>query len=131
MLGGNLDFVVYFKGGKFVIIYLLFKDYYCIYMLIEGIFIDMVYVFGELFLVNLFIVENVLGLFVCNECVVILFDILVGKMVIVLVGVIIVVSIDIVWVGIVMLLVGKYVMYWCYDVDGNDVIIIGKGEEMG
>lgn len=39
----------------------------------------------------------------------VIFDILVGKMVMVLVGVIIVVSIEIVWVGIVMLLVGKNV----------------------
>lgn len=48
-------------------------------------------------------------MFVWNECVVVLFDMFVGKMVMVFVGVIIVVSIEIVWVGMVMLFVGKNV----------------------
>lgn len=56
LLGGKFDVVVLFKNGKFVIIYFVFCDYYRIYMFVEGIFIDMLYVLGEFFLVNFFIV---------------------------------------------------------------------------
>lgn len=61
----------------------------------------------------------------------VIFEIEIGLLVMVLVGVIIVVSIEIIWVGIVMLLVGKDVFSWNYLIKGDNVIILKKGEEMG
>lgn len=55
----------------------------------------------------------------------------VGKMVMVFVGVIIVVSIEIVWVGMVMLFVGKNVQYWLYEKDSEVVVFFEKGVELG
>lgn len=81
LLVGNYQMVDLFCNGSFVIIYLLLCDYYCVYMLCNGILCEMIYVSGDLFFVNYLMVQNVLNLFVCNECVICLFDIEFGLMV--------------------------------------------------
>lgn len=49
----------------------------------------------------------------------------------VLVGVIIVVSIEMVWVGMVILFIGKMVQYWLYEIDSEVVVKLEKGVEFG
>lgn len=100
---GDEVVVVLFCDGCFVMVYLLFCDYYCVYMLLVGMLCEMVYVLGCIFSVVLFVVEVILCLFVCNECFVCYFDGEYGLFVVVLVGVILVLLVFIVWDGLVIL----------------------------
>lgn len=77
----DFEMVEKFKNGDFIMIYLLFSDYYCVYMLCDVVLKKMIYVLGELFFVNLFLVEYVLNLFVCNEWVICEFEIVFGLIV--------------------------------------------------
>lgn len=121
-----------FCNGMFVIIYFFLCDYYRVYMLCNGILCEMIYVLGDFFFVNYFIVQNVLNLFVCNECVICLFDIEFGLMVQILVGATIVGSIEMVWVGIITSLCEGIIKCWIWFVGENDgFVALLKGQEMG
>jgi phosphatidylserine decarboxylase len=128
LLGGKPALAEYFKGGKFVTIYLAPKDYHRIHMPIAGKLTDTLHVPGELFSVNPLTAENVPGLFARNERVVTVFDTAVGKVALVLVGATIVASIETVWAGNITPPAGKYVQHWQH---GSDDISLEKGEEMG
>ncbi|MFN2359746.1 MAG: archaetidylserine decarboxylase [Marinobacter sp.] len=129
LLGGEQERARVFENGEFATIYLSPKDYHRIHMPLAGTLREMVYVPGKLFSVNPTTAENVPNLFARNERVVCIFDTAAGPMALVLVGAMIVGSVETTWVGIVA--PGKRQM----DVtryDGQQAPVgFNKGEEMG
>ena len=101
LLGGDAERAAPFMGGDFATVYLSPKDYHRVHMPLAGTLREMVYVPGKLFSVNGFTAENVPELFARNERVVCLFDTERGPMAVVLVGAMIVASVETVWAGLV------------------------------
>lgn len=99
LLGGSTDRAAPFSDGKFVTLYLSPRDYHRIHMPIIGHLKEMVYIPGKLFSVNPATATSVPRLFARNERVVALFDTPMGAMAVVLVGAMIVASINTVWHG--------------------------------
>ena len=81
-----------FKNGQFATVYLSPKDYHRVHMPFAGTLTETLYVPGELFSVNQTTAENIPGLFARNERMVCLFDTEIGRMAVVLVGAMIVLS---------------------------------------
>src|SRR5690554_1991215 len=101
LLGGNPQHAELFQGGQFATVYLSPSDYHRVHMPLGGTLRDMIYVPGKLFSVNQTTAENVPELFARNERVVCLFDTDAGPMAVVLVGAMIVASVETVWAGLV------------------------------
>lgn len=101
LLGGNPVHAEQFQGGEFATVYLSPSDYHRVHMPLGGTLRDMIYVPGKLFSVNQTTAENVPELFARNERVVCLFDTDAGPMAVVLVGAMIVASVETVWAGLV------------------------------
>ncbi|MCL7461116.1 archaetidylserine decarboxylase [Pseudomonas sp. NW5] len=101
LLGGDAERAAPFIGGQFATVYLSPRDYHRVHMPLAGTLREMVYVPGKLFSVNGFTAEQVPELFSRNERVVCLFDTERGPMAVVLVGAMIVASIETVWAGLV------------------------------
>ncbi len=101
LLGGDPKLSAPFMGGEFATVYLSPKDYHRVHMPLAGTLREMVYVPGRIFSVNQTTAENVPELFARNERVVCLFDTERGPMAVVLVGAMIVASVETVWAGLV------------------------------
>ena len=128
LLGGKEEFAQPFMNGQFTTIYLSPKDYHRIHMPCAGKLTDMVYVPGKLFSVNPVTTEQVPRLFARNERVVCLFDTDQGKMAMVLVGAMIVASIETTWAGQVAPRTRKASFH---NYQGNQGIQLDQGAEMG
>lgn len=130
LLGGDTERAAPFQGGEFATIYLSPKDYHRVHMPVAGTLREMVHVPGRLFSVNPLTARNVPRLFARNERVVCLFDTEHGPMAVILVGAMIVASIETVWAG----LVTPYkrrVKSVRYDDVARAPIHLEKGAEMG
>ncbi|MBA56553.1 MAG: phosphatidylserine decarboxylase [Pseudomonadales bacterium] len=101
LLGGDENKAAQFRDGKFATIYLSPKDYHRVHMPFGGKLTDMTYVPGKLFSVNNLTASQVPALFARNERVVAFFETELGPMAVVLVGAMIVASIETVWEGMV------------------------------
>lgn len=101
LLGGDPERARPFEGGSFATIYLAPKDYHRIHMPMEGVLREMTYVPGQLFSVNPVTVYRLPGLFARNERVVAIFDTVAGPMAVIMVGAIIVGSVETRWAGVV------------------------------
>ncbi|MCK7544415.1 archaetidylserine decarboxylase [Marinobacter bryozoorum] len=101
LLGGDPDRAKPFQGGEFATLYLAPHDYHRIHMPLTGKLQEMAYVPGRLFSVNPVTAEAVPELFARNERVVTLFDTDAGPMAMVLVGAMIVGSVETRWGGVV------------------------------
>lgn len=88
-----------FKDGKFATVYLSPKDYHRVHMPFTGTLTSMRFIPGKLFSVNQVTAREVPRLFARNERLVCLFDTNFGPMAVVLVGAMIVASIETVWAG--------------------------------
>lgn len=88
-----------FRNGSFATIYLAPRDYHRVHMPLEGRLTAMRYIPGRLFSVNHTTAQHVPGLFARNERVVCHFDTNAGPMAVVLVGAMIVASVETVWAG--------------------------------
>ncbi|HBT58167.1 MAG TPA: phosphatidylserine decarboxylase, partial [Pseudomonas sp.] len=97
----NAELAAPFQGGEFATVYLSPRDYHRVHMPLGGTLKEMIYVPGKLFSVNQTTAENVPELFARNERVVCLFDTEAGPMALVLVGAMIVASVETVWAGLV------------------------------
>lgn len=128
LLGGDAGRAGAFSEGEFSTIYLSPKDYHRIHMPMAGTLREMVYVPGKLFSVNPATAQNVPNLFARNERVVCIFDTAAGPMALVLVGAMIVGSVETPWAGVVAPDRGgvNAVTY-----EGESAISFAKGEEMG
>ncbi|MCO7199792.1 MULTISPECIES: archaetidylserine decarboxylase [unclassified Pseudoalteromonas] len=131
LLGGKEEDVAPYVGGKFATIYLAPKDYHRIHMPVDGTLRKMIYVPGDLFSVNPLTAQNVPNLFARNERVVAIFDTEIGPLSMVLVGATIVASIETIWAGTVTPPAGRDVFTWTYPAEGDNAIMLKKGEEMG
>ena len=129
LLGGDIERAQPFMGGDFSTIYLSPKDYHRIHMPITGTLREMVYIPGKLFSVNPVTTAKVPRLFARNERVAAIFDTEAGPMALVLVGAMIVASIETTWAGLVAP-IRRQVKDFQYG-DANKAITIKKGEEMG
>ncbi|MEM1411041.1 MAG: archaetidylserine decarboxylase [Pseudomonadota bacterium] len=87
------------RDGTFWTIYLSPRDYHRVHMPLAGELRRMVYVPGKLYSVAPYTVRQVPGLFAANERIVCVFDSDVGPFVQVLVGAMLVASMDTVWAG--------------------------------
>lgn len=128
LLGGDDASAEPFREGEFSTIYLSPKDYHRIHMPMAGTLREMVYVPGNLFSVNPVTAENVPNLFARNERVVCIFDTEAGPMAMVLVGAMIVGSMETTWAGVIAPNPAKLTR-WNYQDD--PAIKFEKGDEMG
>lgn len=117
-----------FHEGQFATFYLSPKDYHRIHMPIEGTLREMVYVPGELFSVQPLTARTIPRLFARNERLVVFFETKLGLMAMVLVGAVIVGSINTVWHGEIFR--SKAKAHYNYQ-DLEETIGLLKGEEMG
>lgn len=99
LVGGDSEIAKPFLGGKFATVYLSPKDYHRVHMPLGGKLKSMIHVPGDLFSVNTVTAENVPRLFSRNERVVCVFDTEIGPMAVILVGAMVVASIETVWAG--------------------------------
>ncbi len=88
-----------FEGGAFATIYLSPKDYHRVHIPFAGRLVRTVSIPGKLFSVNATTEAEIEGLFAVNERLVCEFETEVGRMLVVLVGAMIVASIETVWGG--------------------------------
>ena len=130
LLGGDAERAAPFMGGEFATVYLSPKDYHRVHMPLTGTLREMVYVPGRLFSVNQTTAENVPELFARNERVVCIFDTERGPMAVVLVGAMIVASIETVWAGLVTP-PKRELKTTRYDEAARGEIRLEKGAEMG
>ncbi len=99
LLGDSEERAKPFIDGCFATVYLSPQDYHRVHMPISGTLKEMVFIPGKLFSVNQLTAASVPDLFARNERVVSVFDTERGPMVMVLVGAMIVASVDTVWAG--------------------------------
>jgi phosphatidylserine decarboxylase len=133
LLGGDTKYAQAFQNGCFATVYLSPKDYHRVHMPYGGTLERMLHVPGKLFSVNDITAANVPRLFARNERVVCLFSTDIGPMAVVLVGAMIVASIETCWAGLITPIKQK-IRHWDYPTTNSkesDVIKLSKGEEMG
>ena len=99
LVGGDPKVAELFEAGNFATVYLSPKDYHRVHMPCAGTLQKMIFVPGKLFSVNQTTSENIDELFARNERVVCIFDTEFGPMALILVGAMIVASIETVWAG--------------------------------
>ncbi|MDC1437252.1 archaetidylserine decarboxylase [Gammaproteobacteria bacterium] len=128
LLGGDQKLSDKFHGGKFATLYLSPRDYHRIHMPLTGTLEEMIYIPGKLFSVNQTTTENIDELFAKNERVVCIFNTDIGPMAVILVGAMIVASIETVWAGqVAPSKLKKHVEHY----HEHAPITIRRGEEMG
>jgi phosphatidylserine decarboxylase len=130
LLGGDPKLSAPFMGGQFATVYLSPQDYHRVHMPLAGTLREMVYVPGRIFSVNKVTTEHVPELFARNERVVCLFDTERGPMAMVLVGAMIVASVETVWAGLVTP-PKRELKTFRYDEAARAPIHLEKGAEMG
>jgi len=130
LLGGDFERAAPFVDGEFATVYLSPRDYHRIHMPCAGTLREMVHVPGRLFSVNPLTASHVPELFARNERVVCIFDTEYGPMALVLVGAMIVASIETVWAGLVAPQ-KRQVRSVRYDASSQAPIHLEKGAEMG
>jgi phosphatidylserine decarboxylase len=128
LLGGDEATAQEFSEGSFATIYLSPKDYHRLHMPLDGTLVSMTHIPGDLFSVNPTTTENVPRLFARNERLACIFETSIGPVALVLVGAMIVASIETVWAGQVAP-AGKRIRSERYK-DVQD-IVLKKGDEMG
>lgn len=128
ILGGDDKLAEQFMGGSFATIYLSPSDYHRVHMPAGGQLTQMNYIPGDLFSVNPVTTENVPGLFARNERIAAIFDTEFGPMAVIMVGAMIVASIETVWDGQITPS-SRQVKQYLYNQPRD--IKLEKGEEMG
>lgn len=128
LLGGQADLAAAFAEGLFATVYLSPKDYHRVHMPLAGELVRMVHIPGDLFSVNTLTAQHVPRLFARNERVVCHFATACGPMAVVLVGAMIVASIETPWAGVVAP-TRNQVRTFNYGL--SPILRLAKGEEMG
>ncbi|MGQ8820988.1 archaetidylserine decarboxylase [Bibersteinia trehalosi] len=131
LLANDVELAEKFKDGDFITTYLSPRDYHRVHMPCDGILRKMIYVPGELFSVNPFLAEHVPNLFARNERLICVFETEFGTMVQILVGATVTASMSTVWAGVVNPPRSSEVKVYNYPDEGENVIHLKKGEEMG
>jgi len=127
LLGGDPKQTEPFINGSFLTVYLAPENYHRVHMPIDGYLSQMLYIPGRLFPVNFKTTACTPNLFARNERVIAFFNTSIGRVAIVLVGAMIVGSIETVWAGtITPPRVGEQ-RVWNFDTP----IHLKRGEEIG
>lgn len=128
LVGGDQELAKNFLNGYFATLYLAPKNYHRVHMPFAGKLQQMIYVPGKLFSVSPITVQNVPDLFALNERVINIFQTEMGLMAVILVGAMIVGSIETVWAGTIAPQKENEIRKWDYTkVD----ISLKAGEELG
>lgn len=130
LLGGDQQRAEAFRDGEFCTVYLSPRDYHRVHMPLTGTLREMIYIPGRLFSVNKTTAENVPELFARNERVACIFDTEIGPMAVVLVGAMVVASIETVWAGTITPPDRKLRVH-DYSPQGLQPITLEKGMELG
>ncbi|MFZ1741505.1 MAG: archaetidylserine decarboxylase [Pontixanthobacter sp.] len=130
LLGGDGVLAAKFDGGSFMTIYLSPSDYHRVHMPVAGKLKHTTYIPGDLFSVNAVTAENVPRLFSRNERLSCVFDTAHGTMACVMVGAMIVASIETVWGGLIPPH-RKTIEITRFDRSDNTVPSLAAGGEMG
>lgn len=128
LLGGDQQLAAQFENGNYATLYLSPKDYHRVHMPCDGKLEQMIYVPGRLFSVNPFTVAKVPALFARNERVISIFKAEQGPMAVILVGAIIVGSIETIWQGQITPPHEHSTQHWDYS---ESQIELKRGDEMG
>jgi len=134
LLGGHQKMSALFYNGQFATIYLAPRDYHRVHMPVSGKLLEMIYVPGDLFSVNTKTATHINGLFARNERLICLFETMHGPMAMILVGAMIVASIETAWSGCVVPAKKKSIRHWQYAGESllqNKLVSLEQGEEMG
>ncbi|MGB3379433.1 MAG: archaetidylserine decarboxylase [Allopontixanthobacter sediminis] len=99
LIGGDAELAARFEGGHFITIYLSPSDYHRVHMPAAGTLRETTYIPGALFSVNTVTAAAVSRLFARNERLSCIFDTAQGAVASVMVGAMIVASIETVWSG--------------------------------
>ncbi len=129
LLATQADIVTRFKQGLFCTLYLSPRDYHRVHMPVTGQLTDMIYVPGRLFSVNQRTSRVVPNLFARNERVICLFATAVGPMALILVGALLVGSIETVWAGVITPNHLSQVQRWHYP--ATSAPVLSQGTELG
>ena len=97
LLGGNTELADRFDNGHYATIYLAPHDYHRVHMPISGKLSQSIYIPGSLFSVNTMTSELIPNLYARNERLVLIFETEFGPVAVILVGALIVGSIQTVW----------------------------------
>lgn len=127
LLGGDSVLAEPFVKGSFLTVYLAPKDYHRVHMPIDGTLTQMIYVPGSLFSVNFKTTNCTSNLFARNERVIAIFNTSIGRVAVVLVGAMIVGSIEMTSTGTITPPRRKSIQTWNMD----HPIYLKRGEELG
>lgn len=127
LLGGDPNIAAPFLNGAFLTAYLAPKDYHRVHTPLEGHLIKTIYIPGSLFSVNQNTTNHISNLFARNERLVSLFETKVGKVAVIMVGAMIVGSIETTWGGTVTPPHGNKIQTQDY----ANPIFLKKAEELG
>jgi len=127
---GNNTHTNNFINGQFMTIYLSPKDYHRVHLPITGTLKEMTYIPGKLFSVNPISTDKIPNLFAKNERIVCYFDTEIGEIAVIMVGAMIVASINTSWAGQITPSRHNTIQTWTYPNDENK-ITLQRGEEMG
>lgn len=116
-----------YRGGQFATVYLSPRDYHRVHMPLTGDLKHCVHVPGRLFSVSTRSVSAIPDLFARNERLVCDFDTEYGPMALVLVGAMLVSSIETVWQGQITPPYGRQLRQW----QPENPVRLARGEEMG
>ncbi|MXP15432.1 phosphatidylserine decarboxylase [Altererythrobacter confluentis] len=138
LLGGDEALAARFDGGAFMTIYLSPSDYHRVHMPVGGTLASTTYIPGALFSVNQQTAAGVPRLFARNERLSCVFDTDLGSVASVMVGAMIVASIETVWSGRVAAH-GKHIIHTDFDaksqrdsaLSAEPAPMLAAGEEMG
>lgn len=128
LLGASNNLAQQFQQGNFATIYLAPKNYHRVHMPLAGKLTQMIYVPGKLFSVSMKTANHISNVFARNERVVSIFETEGGLMAVILVGAMIVASIETVWAGEITPPHSGQVRSWDYT---QQPIQLVRGQEMG
>lgn len=131
LLGGDTTLADRFAGGNFTTLYLAPRDYHRVHMPLDGTLERMIHIPGRLFSVNPATTRAVPRLFARNERVAMLFATPAGPMAVVMVGAMLVGSIETVWAGEITPPRGKRIREWGYGDGREPAVTLKRGDELG
>jgi phosphatidylserine decarboxylase len=128
LLGGSPQLASLFTNGDFATIYLSPKDYHRIHMPLTGTLRETIFIPGRLFSVSTKTAESIPNLFARNERLICLFDTEVGPIAVILVGAMLVGSINTLWFGTYR---HDQITQVTYPVSGPQSVQFMRGAELG
>ncbi|MDY3331289.1 MAG: archaetidylserine decarboxylase [Pelistega sp.] len=131
LLANDEELAEQFEDGQFLTTYLSPRDYHRVHMPCDATLRKMIYVPGELYSVNPFLARHIPDLFARNERIICVFDTAFGPMVQILVGATVTASMSTVWAGVINPPRTQEVKVWHYPSEGDGVVTLKKGQEMG